>query len=645
MEICRRTCWYNVGVNFEKIRGKNVLYIAGGLLLVTFVAGVYFFVSQSDLPPVPKNPLYLDVSLSTEARVDDLISHMTLDEKIGQMALVEKNSVLKLSDVSRYGLGGILSGFGGKPEDNTPSGWKEMVDGFIAESYSSRLGIPALYGVDAIHGHSNVPGATVFPHFIGLGASGDARLVQAVAQATGDELQATGVNWSYSPTYDMPEDIRWGRVYEAFSDDPALVGKLGAAYLTGLQGNLPSHYDIAVLATPKHYIGGGSMEWNTSSNEDFIIDQGTTKSDEQKLRTTYLPPFQNAVDAGAMSIMVGLNSWGDTKLAANSYLITDVLKGELGFTGFVVSDWYGVYEISDNDYQSAVTAINAGVDMVMLPYDYKSFVDNVHLAVKSGEISEDRINDAVRRILRTKFLMGLFDDATKVPDISIVGSEPHRMLARDTVAKSLVLLKNKNSVLPLSKNATIRVAGSAADNIGKQSGAWTVEWQGIDDNWLPGATSILEGLKEVAGSNVQIEFVESGQFPAGSPKADIGIAIVGESPYAEGVGDNLKPSLSEEDLAVIQNLQKVSKEVVVVLVTGRPLMITQEIAGWEAVVVAWLPGSEGAGVADVLFGNKSFTASLSLPWPASIDQLPISTKGNTVDGTSVLFPRYFGLRY
>ncbi len=614
-------------------------------ILLCVVASYYlidFFFT--DIPELSENPLYRDGKASVEARVTDLMSHMTLEEKIGQMALVEKNSLRDLEDIQTYGLGGMLSGFGGKPEDNTALGWKNMVDTYVSESRASRLGIPILYGVDAIHGHSNIPGATVFPHFIGLGASGNETLVENVARATADELLATNVRWSYSPTYDMPEDIRWGRVYETFSDDPTLVSKLGSAYIRGLQEN-PSEASstISVLATPKHYIGAGGMLWGSASNENFKIDQGMTLIDEEKLRTYYLPPFKKAIETGAASVMVGLNSWGETKLAASSYLVQSVLKDELGFKGFVVSDWYGVYEIPGGNYTAAVTAINAGVDMVMLPFDYQEFVRNIRRAVKNGDIAESRIDDAVERILTAKFKLGLFDTLDK-KNIDQIGSPAHRTLARDAVAKSLVLLKNKSTLLPIKRNTSlIRVAGSAADNIGKQAGAWTVEWQGIDGNWLPGATSILQGVRESAPQGTTIEFDAQANFPLNSLKADIGIAIVGEAPYAEGWGDNQNPSLSEEDLANIYRLQEVSDAVVVVLVTGRPLMITDQIQDWNAVVVAWLPGSEGAGVADVLFGKKPFTGTLPIPWPSTVLQLPI-VEGKTKGGSIPLFPRYFGLK-
>lgn len=313
-----------------------------------------------------------------------------------------------------------------------------------------------------------------------------------------------------------------------------------------------------------------------------------------------------------------------------------------GFSGFVVSDWYGVYEIPGGKYTAAVTAINSGIDMVMLPFEYKEFIRNVSRAVRKGDIKESRINDAVTRILMVKFKLGLFDTDTNVT-IENVGADKHRALARTAVAQSLVLLKDDVGLLPLKPSVrTIRVAGSAANNIGRQTGAWTVEWQGIDGNWLPGATSILTGLQQVAPKGTIIEFEPNAQFSVGISKADVGIAIVGEPPYAEGWGDNPNPSLSKEDAAIIEKLSATSDYVLVVLVTGRPLIITEEIKNWDAVIVAWLPGSEGAGIADVLFGKKPFTGRLPLPWPAAITQLPI-VDGKTIDGSLPLFPRYFGL--
>ena len=620
----------------------QVVYICGGVfvLLSFFLYSdpMYFFSEKPITPPFDAQNT--NASLSPEVRAQDLLSYMTLREKIGQMALVEKNSIIKPSDVSAYGLGALLSGAGAKPENNTFEGWQSMVQNFITTSKDSRLSIPILYGVDSIHGHSNVPGATVFPHTIGLGASGNSDLVEEVARVTREEMQATGIVWNFSPTLDLPHDIRWGRTYETFSDDPVLTAKLTQGYVRGFEGTSDTK---AGLSTLKHYIGVGGMNWDTSSNENFRIDQGTITADESKLRDTYLLPFKVGIEAGASSVMVGLSSWGDTKLAAEKYLVTDVLKNELGFSGFTVSDWYGVYEIPGGEYAATVTAINAGIDMVMLPFDYKTFIKNVEKAVRRGDISQERIDDAVTRILTTKFELGLFDTTQKTT--TAIGSDAHRAVARRAVSESLVLLKDDSNILPLSQTPkTIRVAGSAADNVGRQSGAWTVEWQGIDGNWLPGSTSILKGIKEQAADEMNIEYSLTGTFDETSPKAPIGIAVVGEAPYAEGWGDNPNPTLSTEDLATIENLKQHSEKVLVIIVSGRPLLITEEIKTWDAVIAAWLPGSEGAGVADVLFGDKPFTGSLPLPWPASISQVPIQTDGTTSDKTPVLFPRYYGLR-
>ena len=608
------------------------------LVIVLISLAVYAIGTRPSLERAPISLKYKDPTLPIDERVEDLLAQMTLGEKIGQMALVEKNSIQNLEDVRIYGLGGILSGAGAQPEENTPAGWLAMTTAFAEQARSSRLGIPNLYGVDAIHGHSNVLGATVFPHAIALGAAGDMDLVKRVAEATALELAATGIYWNYSPTLDLPEDIRWGRVYESFSSDPTLAGELGEAYIEGLQnGRTP------VGATAKHYLGAGSMVWNSSSNPDFKIDQGQTPINEERLDAVYLPVFKQAVEAGVVSVMAGLNSWGDDKISASRYLLQDKLKDELGFEGFVVSDWYGVYEISNNDFLSAVVAVNAGVDMVMLPFDYKAFVQNLSLAIRLGVVKEARINEAVRRILKAKFALGLFDQRSN-SELEIVGSTEHRLLAREAVARSLVLLKNEESLLPLKNGVgVIRVAGSAADNIGQQAGAWTVEWQGIDGNWLPGATSILDGLRQLSPEGQVIEYERDGHFPIHSPKAEVGIAVVGETPYAEGWGDNDEPKLSPEDLQTIERLRESSERVIVVLVTGRPLFITNEIENWDAVVVAWLSGSEGAGVADVLFGQKTFEGKLPIDWPATTSQLPITTKGQTADGTSPLFKRGFGL--
>lgn len=584
---------------------------------------------------------YMDETLDIETRIDILLAQMTLEEKAGQMALVEKNALRNPRDIERYKLGGLLSGGGSKPVDNTPAGWRAMISDFDTRSRSTVLGIPVLYGVDAIHGHGNVPGATIFPHSIGLGATGDAELVEQIGIATAQEVRATGVSWVFSPTLDAPQDIRWGRVYEAYSSDSELVGGMGSALVRGLQGTDPGR--VGLVATAKHYLGSGAMVWNTSSNERYRIDQGTTEVNEAALREFYLPPFKQAVDAGVLSVMAGLNSYGDEKISASKYLLTDVLKDELGFQGFVVSDWYGVYEIPGGRYKATVTALNAGVDMVMLPFDYWLFTRDIVKAVRREDVSEERVNDAVRRILRAKFAAGLFEGLPDEP-LESIGSANHRALARDAVSRSLVLLKNKNSAIQDMRSAdTIAVAGSAADNTGIQSGAWTIEWQGVDGNLVPGATSILEGMVEVAGPSVRIAYDAAGNFSDTAALADVGIAVVGERPYAEGFGDSDLPTFTDEDLKTIARVQAASKKLVVIIVSGRPLILPSESVEWDAIVAAWYPGSEGAGVADVLLGTKKFTGKVPLPWPSYIEQSPFTPNGVSSDRTLPEFERGFGL--
>ena len=559
----------------------------------------------------PADLPYQNPKLSIDVRVDDLLQRMTVAEKIGQMALIEKNSVSDLNDIAKYGLGALMSGGGAHPNDNTPAGWLAMVNNFKTYSQKTRLSIPLLYGIDANHGHSNVPGATIFPHFIGLGASKDTDLVKQVAKATAEEAAATGINWVYSPDLDIAQDLRWGRTYETFGSDPKLVGTLGQAFINGLQSFNKS--GLTVAATAKHYLGNGSSAWGSSINKNFFIDQGDSNINEVELRKTHLEPFKQAINAGVKSIMVGLNQWNDEKISSNKYLITDVLKNELDFKGFVVSDWYGVFEKEPNKYEALVKSINAGVDMIMLPYDYKIFSDNLNQAIIKGDITQSRIDDAVRRILKVKFEIGLFDKiTTNTTNLTTVGSKPHRELARMAVRESLVLLKNNNAV-PISKNTSkILVAGSSADNLGKQSGGWTVEWQGIDGNWIPG-TTVLKGIQNTA-PNAEVEYNLKGNFIGQKGLADIGIAVVGENPYAEGWGDNINPKLSTEDIQSINNLKKLSKKIIVIIISGRPLDIKGSATNWDAIIAAWLPGTEGQGVADVLFGDHPFTGTLPVKW-------------------------------
>ncbi|MBN1201988.1 MAG: glycoside hydrolase family 3 C-terminal domain-containing protein [Anaerolineae bacterium] len=611
---------------------------------------VFYEIGQTGIPEMqepapPEGPTpsainleddYRKIELPTAERVEDLLVRMSLDEKIGQMTLVEKNSIWGDEVADKY-IGALLSGGGGSPSTNSPDAWAAMVREFQDYALSTPLGIPMLYGVDAVHGHNNVYGAVIFPHNIGLGAANDPDLMVSIGQVTASEMIGTGIYWNYAPVLAVTQDIRWGRTYESYGEDTDLVTALGTAYLLGMQGDDLAD-PLTVLGTPKHYIGDGGTSWGTSTTGDYMIDQGVTQVDEDTLRALYLPPYEAAVDAGAQSVMVSFSSWNDTKMHAHQYLITDVLKDELGFEGFIVSDWAGIDQIDPGDYYtSVVTAINAGVDMNMVPYDYNLFIDTMKEAVENGDISEERIDDAVRRILTVKFDLGLFEHPYGPEDmIGTVGSDEHRLLAREAVGKSLVLLKNDGDVLPLAPDTpVIYVGGLAADDIGIQSGGWTIEWQGSLGDITPG-TTILEAIEGAVSGDSTVVYSPDGEFDG--DRVAVGIAVVGERPYAEGIGDDGDLTLAEEDLNVLENMRAACDKLIVIIVSGRPLIITDQIDAWDAVVVAWLPGTEGQGVADGLFGLRAFTGKLSFTWPCSVDQLPLGAgEGDP------LFPYGYGL--
>ncbi len=591
--------------------------------------------------PVPDDAVYKQADLPIADRVADLLERMTLEEKVGQMTLVEKGSIVE-EDIARRAIGGLLSGGGGYPERNTAEAWAEMVDGFQARALESRLGIPMIYGVDAIHGHNNVYGAVIFPHNVGLGAAGDPGLVERIGRATAVEMIATGIYWNYAPCIAVPQDIRWGRTYEGYSEDPDLVSALGAAYIRGQQGDSLAAPDT-VLATPKHFVGDGGTVWGSSTTPGYQIDQGVTDVDEATLRAVHLPPYEAAIEAGAKSIMVSYSSWGEIKMHAQEYLISDVLKGEppegLGFDGFVVSDWGGVDQIADDYYEAVVAAINAGIDMNMVPYEYGRFMDTLIQAVEGSDVSLERIDEAVRRILTVKFEMGLFDHPFSDESLlAEVGSEARRALGREAVSKSLVLLKNDEATLPLSKDAQlINVAGLGADDIGTQCGGWTIEWQGETGEITPG-TTILEGIQGAVSPTTAIDYDPYGHF---ENPADVCIAVVGEEPYAEGQGDSASLSLPIGDIRMLRRLPDQCDRIVLVLISGRPLIVTDYIDDWDAFLAAWLPGTEGDGVADALFGDVPFSGQLPYTWPRSVDQLPLSALEE--NGEEPLFPFGYGL--
>ena len=605
--------------------------------------------TRAGASPTPTLPaaIYTDPSQPNEARVEDLLSRMTLDEKIGQMTQVEMGSI-QPADVSTYFIGSILSGGDGNPPNNTAQAWQDMVKGFQTAAMATRLKIPMIYGIDAVHGNAHLYGATVFPQESGVAATHDPALAQKIGEATAEEMLATGVPWTFSPIVAVPQDIRWGRTYESYSEDTQLTTEIATAYLKGLQ-TLPAGFkasegqSLFTLATAKHYIGDGGTIWGSSRTGDYLLDQGNVQVDEATLRKLYLPPYKTAVEAGAMSVMASFSSYRGTKMHAQKYLLTDVLKNELGFKGFIVSDWGGIDQIDPDYYTAVVAAINAGVDMNMVPTDYMNFINVMKQAVDNKDITEERINDAVRRILRAKFSLGLFEHPYPDPAfISTVRSAEHIAIARQAVQESMVLLKNANAILPIAKNTPkVFVAGQGADDIGMLCGGWTISWQGQTGN-IDIGTTILNGIKTIVSADTTVEYNPTGKF---SGKANAGIVVVGEMPYAEGLGDKADLSLSDADIQAINNMRPLVDKLVVVIIAGRPLVITDQLASADAWVAAWLPGTEGEGVSDVLFGDHSFVGKLPYTWPRTNAQLPINennSSGKTgCDGP--LFPFGYGL--
>jgi beta-glucosidase len=610
--------------------------IVGGIA----VLGILVTACQAAHPAAARSP---DPLLQREGRVDSLLSQMTLAEKVGQMTQPDQEFLKDSADIERYALGSLLSGGNSDPkEGNSLAAWTDLYDRYQQHTAKTRLKIPLLYGIDAVHGHSNVLGAVIFPHNIGLGATRDAALVQRIAATTAQEVRATGIHWTFAPCVCVPQDTRWGRTYEGFSEDPELVAILGAATIKGFQG-ASLHDPLSVLATAKHYLADGGTAFGTGVGGKGL-DQGDARIDEQTLRRVHLRPYAAAVAAGVGSIMVSYNSWNGVKMSGNRHLLTDVLKQELGFQGFLVSDYRGVNQI-DPDYKTAIEkSINAGMDMVMVPDTYREFIGHLTDLVNEGRVPMSRIDDAVRRILRVKVAMGLVG-AERLPlaDRTLhrsFGSAEHRAVARQAVRESLVLLKNRGRTLPLSKTlARLHVAGKSADNLGHQTGGWTISWQGAGGAVTPGGTTVLAAIKRAVSPHTTVTFSADGSGAAG---ADMAIAVIGETPYAEMLGDNSELALDTADLATLRNLKAAGVPVAVVLISGRPLILGGVLDQADALVAAWLPGTEGDGVADVLFGDYRPTGRLPYTWPRTTAQLSIH-RGDT--GDDPLFPFGYGLTY
>lgn len=563
---------------------------------------------------------YLDSSAAVNERVDDLISKMTLAEKLGQMTQIERSNLIgNATTITEYHLGSILSGGGSAPQSNNASAWAEMYDTFQQAALNTRLGIPLIYGVDAVHGHNNLKGAVIFPHNIGLGAARNIELVEEIGRITALEVAATGIDWTFAPCIAVPRNERWGRTYEGFGEHPELSETLGTAYIKGFQGDTLAD-SKSILACAKHYVGDGG----TTNGED----QGNTEITEAELRDIHLSPYISAVNNGAGSIMASFNSWNGEKLHGHKYLLTDVLKEELGFEGFIVSDWAGINQLPGDFKSDIKESINAGIDMVMVPDDYESFISKLTELVNSGDVSTSRIDNAVRRILRIKFMLGLFENPFSDPSlIDSVGTQEHRTIARQAVRESMVLLSKKDNILPLkSSNNKIFVAGKGADDIGMQCGGWSISWQGEMGEITEG-TTILEGIEDYAGS-ANVLFEENGQTNDDFDKA---VVVIGEEPYAEGEGDREDLTISDSDIELVRRVCEKGKPIVVIILSGRPMIINPILHYSDAVIAAWLPGTEGGGVADILFGEYKPSGKLGFSWPKYMEQIPINIGDDDYD--------------
>jgi beta-glucosidase len=593
--------------------------------------------------PKSKSPIGLDPKI--EKRIDGLLRQMTVEEKVGQVIQPEWKTISP-AEAAQYHIGSIENGGGAVPGGNKHSSvqdWVNLIEPYYEASVDpakNRVIIPLIWASDAVHGHNNVYGATLFPHNIGLGAAHDPELLRRIGQVTAAEVRSTGMDWSFSPTIAVARDDRWGRTYESYSEDPKIVAQYAAAMVTGLEGSGSSFLDKDhVISTAKHFLGDGST--------DGGHDQGDSLASEADLIRLHAAGYAQAIDAGTQSIMASYNSWHGVRMHANKALMTDVLKGQMGFDGFIMGDWNAHGQIPGCTNADCAEAFNAGLDIFNAPQDWKALYASLVREVNDGTIPKARLDDAVRRILRVKMRMDVFDEPApkqRPNTFQPIGTLSHRTVARQAVRESLVLLKN-NGALPIKPNATVLIAGDGADNVAMQAGGWTLSWQGADNgpNDFPGATSIYAGLKaQIDAAGGQALFSPDG---TSAQKADVAIVVFGETPYAEFMGDQRDVALHHDNVESLELVKKIKAQgipVVAVMLAGRALYVNPQINAADAFVMAWLPGSEGEGVADVLTGKYDFTAKLSFSWPKAPDQTPLNVGDPTYDPQ---FAYGFGLSY
>lgn len=595
-------------------------------------------------PPWPRRPVL-------ERRIRHLLDRMTLRQKVGQLVQADITTI-KPDDLRTYPLGSVLAGGNSGPYGNesaTPATWRRLVDAFHRAAMRSAekggVAVPVLFGIDAVHGNNNVVGATLFPQNVALGATRDPALVRHIGAATALETRAVGIDWAFAPTIAVPQDSRWGRSYEGFSQDPALVAELGAAEIEGLQGQPRSPGFLGqrhVIATAKHFLADGGTYHGK--------DQGDARISETLLRDIHGLPYESAIAAGVQTVMVSFSSWNGAKMSANKSLLTGVLKNRMGFDGFTVSDWNAIGQVDGCTDADCPQAINAGMDMLMVPQNWKAAFNNLLVQVQNGTVPMSRLDNAVARILRVKLRAGLFSYSQGRPDtvpLSVLGSAAHRALARRAVRESLVLLKNRGGILPLNPRRRILVAGESANSISRQSGGWTITWQGtgVAAADLPNAQSIWSGVRQqVQAAGGHAELSVDGHY---TRKPDVAIVVFGEKPYAEFQGDRENFAFDSDrgrDLALIRRLRKAGIPVVSVFVAGRPLWVNREINASNAFAMAWLPGSEGGGVADVLLRGPhehmqyDFRGKLPYAWPRTAVQVAQAA-------SDPQYPFGFGLTY
>ncbi len=573
-----------------------------------------------------------NASSDAEQQARALLKQMTLAEKIGQMTQVDSDALKKNpADVEKYFLGSVLSGGNSNPADNLPATWRKFATDFQTRALQTRLKIPLLYGVDAVHGHNNLIGAVVFPHNIGLGATHNPALVEQAGRVTAEEVAGTSIHWAFAPCVAVVQNIRWGRSYESFGSNPELTGQLGAAAVKGLESELPNGFHV--LSCTKHFAGDGGTQNG--------VDQGNTVGDDAVLRKLHLSPYADAIKAGTKSIMVSYSSWNGQKMHGHKRLLTDVLKGEMGFQGFLVSDWAAIDQLPGDFKSDIETSINAGLDMIMIPNgegqknNYLEFITMLGQLVQEGKVPQARIDDAVLRILRVKYETGLFQHPFAAPELaSKLGSKEHREVARQCVRESLVVLKNGSKGFPLAKKMkNLIVVGQAADDLGVQCGGWTIDWQGASGKVTEG-TTILAAIQQTVDKETKVTFSPDGRNLA---PADAVVVVLGEQPYAEMKGDRADLQLPTADLELVAKAKAAKAPIITILLSGRPLVLGPALTGSDTFIAAWLPGTEGQGVADVLFGDYKPSGKLPCPWPRSNDQLGAASLVNP------LFPSGFGL--